>query len=62
MSPEEVINATTINGAYAMGVEKELGSICVGKKANFFITKPITSYPYLHYSFGENIIKKVFIN
>lgn len=62
MTPEEVINATTINTAYAMGIEKELGSICIGKKANLFITKPISSYAYLHYSFGENIINKVMIN
>ncbi len=62
MSSEEVINATTINGAYAMGVEKEYGSISIGKKANFFITKPIKSYSYFHYSFGENLIDKVFIN
>ena len=62
MTPEEVINATTINSAYAMGVERELGSIAKGKKANLFITKPITNYAYLAYSFGENIINKVFIN
>ena len=61
MTPEEVINATTINTAYAMGVEKELGSICIGKKANLFITKPIPSYAYLPYSFGHNVIKKVMI-
>jgi imidazolonepropionase len=62
MSPEQVINATTINTAYAMGIEKELGSICIGKKANLFITKPIPSYAYLPYSFGENNISKVIIN
>ena len=61
MTPEEVINATTINTAYAMGVEKEFGSICIGKKANLFITKPIPSYAYLPYSFGHNIIEKVMI-
>jgi imidazolonepropionase len=61
MTPEEVINATTINTAYAMGIEKELGSICIGKKANLFITKPIPSYAYLPYSFGNNVIKKVMI-
>ena len=61
MTPEEVINATTINTAYAMGVEKELGSICIGKKANLFITKPIPSYAYLPYSFGHNVIEKVMI-
>ena len=62
MTPEEVINASTINSAYAMGVEKELGSIAIGKKANLFITKPIPSYAYLTYSFGENIIEKVILN
>ena len=62
MTPEEVINATTINSAYAMGLEKELGSIAIGKKANLFITKPIPSYAYLAYSFGENLIKQVIIN
>ena len=62
MTPEQVINATTINTAYAMGLEKELGSICIGKKANLFITKEISSYSYLPYSFGENVIEKVVLN
>ena len=62
MTPEQVINATTINTAYAMGMEKVLGSICIGKKANFFITKEIPSYAYLSYSFGDNIIEKVVLN
>ena len=62
MTPEEVINATTINSAYAMGVEKELGSICIGKKANLFITKPIPSYSYLPYEFGHNVIDRVILN
>ena len=62
LTPEETINATTINSAYAMGLENEVGSICIGKKANLFITKPMPSYSYLAYSFGENVIKKVIIN
>ena len=62
MTPEQVINATTINTAYAMGLEKEVGSICIGKKANLFITKEIPSYSYLPYSFGENVIDKVILN
>jgi len=62
MTPEEVINATTINTAYAMGIGKELGSICIGKKANLFITKSIPSYAYLPYSFGHHVIEKVMIN
>ncbi len=62
MTPEQVINATTINTAYAIGLEKELGSICVGKKANLFITKNIPSYAYIPYSFGEICIEKVILN
>jgi imidazolonepropionase len=62
MTPEEVINATTINTAYAMGLSQELGSIAVSKKANLFITKPITSYAFIPYSFGHQYIDKIIIN
>ena len=62
MVPEEVINAVTINGAYAMGVEKELGSIAVGKKANLFITKPISTYAFMPYAYGSNKVEQVIIN
>ena len=61
LSSEQVINATTINGAYAMELQQEIGTISIGKKANFFITKQIPSYQYLNYSFGENLINKVFL-
>ncbi|MFZ1529177.1 MAG: imidazolonepropionase [Ferruginibacter sp.] len=61
MLPQEVINASTLNGAYAMELEKELGSITVGKTANLIFTKPIPSLPYLFYSFGNNHIDKVMI-
>ena len=61
MTPEEAINAATINGAYAMGLEKTHGSICKGKRANFMITKKISSYGFIPYSFGNNHIDKVFI-
>ena len=62
MLPEEVINATTINSAYAMGVEEELGSIAVGKKANFYITTPITGIEYLPYAYGMDLVEAVFLN
>ena len=62
MLPEEAINAATINGAYAMELEKELGTISIGKKANLIFTKPIPSLAYLPYSFGNNLIDKVMIN
>lgn len=60
--PEEAINAATINGAYAMELENELGSISVGKRANLIFTNPIPSLAYLPYSFGSNLIHKVMIN
>lgn len=62
MLPEEAINAATINGAYAMGVQDEAGSIVLDKKANLIFTKPIPSLAYLPYSFGTNLIDKVMIN
>ena len=62
MTPEEAINAATLNGAYAMEVDDDLGNIEVGKKANLFITKEIPSYSYLPYAFGSNLIETVFIN
>jgi len=62
MLPEEAINAATLNGAYAMELGEELGSITVGKKANLIFTKPINSLAYLPYSFGTNLIDKVIIN
>lgn len=62
MLPEEAINAATINAAFAMGVEKESGSIGVGKKANLIFMQPIPSLAYLPYSFGTNLIDKVMIN
>jgi len=62
MTPEEAINAATLNGAYAMGISKTHGSICKGKKANLIFTKPIPSYGYLPYAFGSNSIDKVMLN
>ena len=61
MTPEEAINAATINGAYAMGLEKEVGSITIGKKANLLLTKTIPSYGFIPYSFGNNQIEKVYL-
>ncbi len=61
LTPEQAINAATINGAFAMEVAGEVGSITIGKKANFILTKPIKSIYYLPYSFGENCIDSVWI-
>lgn len=60
--PEEALNAVTINSAYAMGLSDYYGSICPGKYANFFITKPIPSPDFLPYSFGSNLVETVFIH
>ncbi len=62
MLPNEVVNAVTKNSAYAMGVEQDLGSIAIGKKANLIITKPIPSVEYLTYAYGENKVERTILN
>lgn len=62
MTPEEAINAATINGAYAMGLSDKYGSITKGKIANLIITKAIESYYNLPYAFGDNLIDQVILN
>ena len=61
LTPSQAINATTINGAFAMELGEELGSITVGKKANIIITKEIPSLDYIPYSFGENIVEQTLL-
>ena len=62
MTPEEAINAVTINGAFAMGLGEQFGSITVGKRANLFITKEIPSYEFLPYSFTASLIDTIILN
>ena len=62
MTPNEAINATTLNSAYAMGIENEAGSIARGKKANVFITKEIPSIEYIPYAFTSNMIDTIILN
>ena len=62
MTPEETIHATTINSAYAMGISESYGSIARGKVANLFITKEISSYAVIPYSFGSSLIETVILN
>jgi imidazolonepropionase len=59
MLPEEVIHAATLNGAYAMGVQNELGTITRGKKANVYITKKIPGYEFLPYAYGSDLVDAV---
>jgi imidazolonepropionase len=61
MTPEEAINAATINGAYAMNLQDKAGTITKGKLANLILTKAINSYNFIPYSFGNNCIEKVFL-
>lgn len=61
MTPEEAINAATINGAYAMNLSDSHGSITAGKRANLIVTKAIPSYQYLPYAFGSDLIERVMI-
>ena len=59
MTPQEAINATTINGAYAMEMNADFGSIEKGKFASFFITKNIPSVAYIPYAFGSDLIETI---
>ncbi len=60
--PEEAVNATTLNTAYAMGLSDELGSVAVGKRANLFITIPVPNIEFMPYAFGSNKIERVILN
>ncbi|PKR81486.1 imidazolonepropionase [Brumimicrobium salinarum] len=62
MTPTEALNATTLNSAYAMGINETHGSISIGKKANIMITKPISSLARIPYSYGENNVEEVILN
>ncbi|MBX7226378.1 MAG: imidazolonepropionase [Chitinophagales bacterium] len=59
--PEQAVNALTLNGAYAMELSADFGSITKGKAANFIVTKPIDHLVSLAYHFGDNLIDSVYI-
>jgi len=61
MTPEEAVNAATLNGAAAMEISHSHGSIAVGKSANFFLTKPVSSLAFLPYAFGSDVVERVWI-
>ncbi|MEY4930632.1 MAG: hypothetical protein RI909_1356 [Bacteroidota bacterium] len=62
MTPEETINATTINTAYTLGLSSTHGSITQGKVANVFITHPLSSLASIPYCFGSNPVGQVILN
>lgn len=62
MTPEEAINAVTINGAAALEMADEMGTIAIGKKANLIITKKMPSFSYIPYDFGNNPVEKMIIS
>ncbi|MBL7902469.1 MAG: imidazolonepropionase [Bacteroidia bacterium] len=62
LNPEEAFNAVTINTAYSLGLENELGSITPGKRANLILTKNIPSLGFLPYAFGSDLIDTVILN
>jgi imidazolonepropionase len=62
MLPEEAINAATINGAAALELSQQIGSIAPGKTANLFITRPMPGLAYLPYSFGQSQITTIILN
>ena len=61
MTPEEALNALTINAAYAIGLSETHGTICLGSKSPIILTKEIPSLAYLPYSFGEDNVQRVFL-
>lgn len=61
MTPAEAINAATLNGAYAMGLSRDYGSVTLGKVANFFITKPMSSIEFFSYAYQTPLIRQVFL-
>ena len=61
MTPAEALNAATLNGAYAMGLSREYGSVTSGKVANFFITKPMPSVEFFSYAYTTPLIRRVFL-
>jgi imidazolonepropionase len=62
MTPEQAINACTINAANSLQLQDMIGSISIGKIANLFITNPITDFAVIPYSFGKHVIDKMIIN
>jgi len=62
LTPQEGLNATTLNSAYAMGVQQELGSIARGKVANVFVTKEIPNLEYMPYYYGSNKVDRIILN
>jgi imidazolonepropionase len=62
LTPTEAFNAATTNGAYAMDLSHELGSISIGKRANFFTSSEINSLASIPYNFGRSMIDEVYIN
>ena len=62
LTPQEAINATTINSAYAMGISRTHGSIAKGKQSNFYITKDIPTIEYIPYYYGTNKVERTFLN
>ena len=62
LTPEEALNATTLNTAYAIGVSDEVGSITKGKLANLIITQPMTQLEFMPYYYGANKVAKMILN
>ena len=62
LTPEEALNATTLNTAYAMGVSEELGSVTRGKTANLIVTEPMTRLEFMPYYYGANKVAKMILN
>lgn len=61
LTPAEALNACTINGAFAMGVDDMLGGITAGKQANIILTKEIPSIDFIPYAFTTPFMERLYI-
>lgn len=61
MTPEEALNALTVNGAYAMGLSETHGKIALGRQSPLLITKEIPSIAYIPYAFGDQLIERILV-
>lgn len=61
MTPVEAFHAATLNGAYAMGLSRDYGSVTIGKVANFFLTEPMPSFEFFSYAYQTPLISRVFL-
>ncbi len=59
LTPAQILRGVTLNAAYAIGREKTIGSIEVGKQADFVFIRA-ENLDYIIYHFGVNAVERVY--